>query len=53
MIARSIGVKGFPTILFYSREDKNEPIHYEGPRTVEAFSQYLEDNAGLPITHDK
>lgn len=32
----------------YSHEDKNEPIRYEGKRTLEGFIEYLEDNTGLP-----
>ncbi|TMW57999.1 hypothetical protein Poli38472_013473 [Pythium oligandrum] len=40
-----VDVKGFPTILFFPANDKQNPITYEGSRDVEGFTEFLKKNA--------
>ena len=35
------GVKGFPTVLLFDTQDKDQPTTYEGERTAEAVSEWL------------
>jgi len=37
---------GFPTILFYKKGYKSEPVHYEGKRNVNDFVQMLKKEMG-------
>jgi len=39
----SVSVQGFPTIKFYPKNDKQNPIDYDGERTEEGFIKYLRE----------
>jgi thioredoxin-like negative regulator of GroEL len=34
-------VKGFPTVLLFAVESKDEPVTYQGERTAEAVTEWL------------
>lgn len=38
-------VEGFPTIYYAPANDKDNPLKFEGDRTVEGFTKYLENHA--------
>jgi hypothetical protein len=40
------GVSSYPTIKFFGKNSKDEPELYEGPRTREAFVEFLNDRCG-------
>jgi len=40
-----VDIKGFPTILFYPADDKQNPLTYEGDRTEQAMAQFVRENA--------
>jgi protein disulfide-isomerase A1 len=40
-----VDVKGFPTILFFPANDKQNPIAYDGERDVEGFTKFLKQHA--------
>ena len=42
----SIQVKGFPTIKFYRKGDKQNPLEYAGGRDFEGFMEYLKKELG-------
>jgi protein disulfide-isomerase A1 len=42
-------VRGFPTIKFYKKGDKHNPIDYEGDRTEEGFIEFLKQH-GVKVT---
>jgi len=44
-LAQKYGVTGFPTLFFFSKDNK-EGVKYEGPRDIEAFVKYLNRAAG-------
>lgn len=46
-------VEGFPTIYFAPSGKKTSPMKYEGDRTVEGFSKYLQDNAVVSLNKVK
>lgn len=46
-------VKGFPTLLFYKKGDKSNPVTYEGERTLEAMLTYLREQTGLSLGGEK
>jgi len=39
----SVSVQGFPTIKFYPKGNKSNPIDYNGERTEEGFIKYLKE----------
>jgi len=43
-------VKGFPTLLFYKKGDKSNPMPYEGERTLEGMLKFLEEQTGNSLT---
>jgi len=40
-----VNVRGFPTILFFPANNKNEPVTYEGGRDLDSFVDFLNENA--------
>ncbi|EMD32246.1 hypothetical protein CERSUDRAFT_88243 [Gelatoporia subvermispora B] len=40
------GVAGYPTIKFFPKGNKEEPVDYDGARTEEAFVEYLNEHCG-------
>lgn len=46
----SLNVKGFPTIKFYKKGDKANPVDYSGERTLDGFIAYLEKETGRKLT---
>jgi len=44
-LAEKYGVKSFPTIKFFSKDNK-EPESYEGGRSEEAFVSFLNEKCG-------
>jgi len=48
----SVSVQGFPTIKFFAANNKT-PIDFEGERTVEGFTQFLEKHStAAPVKSD-
>jgi protein disulfide-isomerase A1 len=51
------GVRGFPTIKFFPADKKNEPVDYNGERTLEDMKTFIEENASvkfeLPTAKDE
>jgi len=45
-IASQFEVRSYPTIKFFSAGDKASPIAYEGGRSEEAFTEYLNEKCG-------
>jgi protein disulfide-isomerase A1 len=46
----SLNIKGFPTIKFYKKGDKSNPMDYNGERTVDGFIAFLEKEVGRKLT---
>lgn len=42
----SVSIKGFPTIKFYKKDKKSEPLDYAGARDLEGFLTYLKTELG-------
>lgn len=42
-------IAGFPTIIFYPANNKQEPIKYESDRTVPGFVRFLKEHASKPF----
>ena len=39
--AQKYQVKGFPTLLFFGKSDKTNPVPYNSERTAQAMGQWL------------
>ncbi|CAF2388384.1 unnamed protein product [Rotaria sp. Silwood2] len=48
-VPSSYNVRGFPTIYFVPKNDKNNPRKYEGGREVDDFIKYLAKEATEPL----
>lgn len=46
------GVTGFPTIKWFPKDNKEEPMAYELSRSVEAFVEFINDHAGTKRNPD-
>jgi len=44
--ASKYGVTGFPTILWFGKNNKENPERYEKPRDVDSFISYINEKAG-------
>jgi protein disulfide-isomerase A6 len=51
-IKTDFGVRGFPTFLFLHKDDKKNPIKFQGDRSVEGFLSFIEEKTGLKINQD-
>lgn len=40
-----VDIQGFPTIIFFPSNDKQNPVAYEGDREVQGFTDFLKKNA--------
>jgi len=40
----SIAIRGFPTIMLFSANNKENPVSYEGERTLEDLKKFMESN---------
>ncbi|KAH9848773.1 protein disulfide isomerase [Lenzites betulinus] len=49
-LAEKYGVGSFPTIMFFPKDNKEDPVDYDGPRTEEAFVEYLNEKCGTHRT---
>jgi len=49
----NLGIRGFPTIKLFPANDKQNPIDYEGDRTKEDLTTFIETNAGIKFHHPK
>jgi protein disulfide-isomerase A6 len=49
-LAQQYGVSGYPTLKFFSKDDKEDPIDYNGARTEEAFVEFLNKKCGTHRT---
>lgn len=45
-----VSIKGFPTIKFFPAGKKDAPLDYDGDRTVEGFTKWLESHTTHKIT---
>ncbi|EIW54716.1 protein disulfide isomerase [Trametes versicolor FP-101664 SS1] len=45
-LAEKYEISSFPTIIFYPKGNKEDPVDYDGPRTEEAFVEYLNEKCG-------
>lgn len=50
-------VKGFPTILLYTRSAKQTPLVYQGARDAKSLASWIRDNSASEgaktVTHDE
>ncbi|PCH35051.1 disulfide isomerase [Wolfiporia cocos MD-104 SS10] len=46
-LAQKYGVQGFPTIKFFGKGNKDKPEDYDGPRTEEAFVEFMNEKCGV------
>lgn len=46
---QTLNIKGFPTIRFYKKGMKSQPIDYSGERTLEGFVEFLEKELDIKI----
>ena len=45
-----VHIKGFPTLKLFPASKKGRPIDFEGEKSVEGMSKWLEKNVRFPIT---
>jgi len=50
---QGVHIKGFPTIKFWPAGKKNEPIDYDGERTLEGFTKWLQSHVKNSIEVEK
>ena len=43
--AEGVNVRGYPTLIFYPKGDKKNPVNYDGERDLEGFKKWLSENA--------
>ncbi|KAI9062013.1 protein disulfide isomerase [Trametes sanguinea] len=49
-LAEKYGIGSFPTIKFFPKDNKDEPLDYDGARTEEAFVEFLNEKCGTRRT---
>lgn len=42
-----IKIRGFPTVVLFKKNQKNQPVEYSGDRSLEDFMKFLVSNVGL------
>jgi len=42
-------VRGFPTLFWLPKDDKKNPVSYEGGRDVDDFIKYIAEHASSPL----
>ncbi|KAH9836151.1 protein disulfide isomerase [Rhodofomes roseus] len=45
-LAEKYGVQSYPTLKFFPKGSKGEPLDYDGPRSEEAFVDFLNEKCG-------
>lgn len=45
----ALGIKGFPTLLFFPANDKANPVNYDGKRDFPSIGAWIIDHASHPI----
>jgi len=45
-----VAIKGFPTIKFYKKGQKQNPMDFDGDRTEEGMIKFLKENVSFPWT---
>ncbi|KAI0728533.1 protein disulfide isomerase [Fomitopsis betulina] len=49
-LAEKYGVQSFPTLKFFAKGKKDTPVDYDGPRSEEAFVEFLNEHCGTQRT---
>jgi len=49
----NLGVRGFPTIKLFPANNKQNPIEYDGDRTKEDLTTFIQENAGIKFHQPK
>jgi len=47
-----VSIKGYPTLKFYHRGQKNAPVDYDGGRELEGFRTWLNENSAAVKAHN-
>ena len=45
-----IAIKGFPTLKFFKKGQKESPMDFDGDRTEEGIIKFLKENVSFPWT---
>jgi len=45
----SINIPGFPSLLFFRADDKQNPIHYDGDRSLQDLKNFVKTHASIPF----
>jgi protein disulfide-isomerase A1 len=40
-----VEIRGYPTLKFYSKENKGSPLEYEGERDLDGLKKYLAEKS--------
>jgi len=51
-LASKYGVKGYPTIKWFGKQNKEDPLKYEGGRTLGAFVNFINEKANTKRNED-
>ncbi|ODV93521.1 hypothetical protein PACTADRAFT_46800 [Pachysolen tannophilus NRRL Y-2460] len=52
ILKKKYNIGGFPTILFFSSDDKQNPIPYKSGRDLDSFINYINEKTGAERTSD-
>jgi len=45
------GVRGFPTLKYFTANNKENPLEYSGDRSFADLANYIKDNANIKFNH--